>query len=81
MREFNKGDAAPAGMRLFRKKTITPMLGPMDEPFVCESREGTLQGRVGDYVAQDGHGGFYPISAEFHAANYEPAPQEGVQQP
>ena len=69
--QFMKGQAHPQGMKLFRKKTITPMAGPMSEPFRCESREGTLEGQVGDFVAEDGHGGFYPISAEFHAANYE----------
>ncbi len=42
------------------------------DPFLCDSREHlNLQGQAGDFIAEDGHGGFYPISAEFHAANYE----------
>ena len=76
MMRFNKGDAAPLGGSQFRKKTIVRMWGPMAEPFECQSREGTLTGQPGDYLAQDGHGGFYPISAEFHAANYEIVPGE-----
>lgn len=77
MIRFNKGDALPFGARRFRKKTVVPMVGPMSEPFVCESREGELCGQVGDFLAQDGHGGFYPISAQFHAINYELADDEG----
>ena len=73
-RMFSQGDAPPEGGDLFRKKTIVRMWGPMTEPFICESREGTLRGYVGDFVAQDGHGGFYPISAAFHAEHYERAP-------
>lgn len=70
MKRFNKGDAAPDGGSLFRKAT-TVRMWRQAEPFECESREGTLTGQPGDWLAQDGHGGFYPISAEFHAANYE----------
>ena len=76
---FGHGDPRPRpeGWRTYRKKTIVYMIGPMEEPFTCDSRERKgLQGQPGDYVAEDGHGGYYPISAEFHAANYEPA-EEG----
>ena len=67
---FSQGDNFPDGGKLYRKLTQVKMWKQY-EPFECESREGTLRGWRGDFVASDGHGGFYPISAEFHAANYE----------
>jgi hypothetical protein len=72
-RQFKQGDASPEGGAQFRKKSIVRMWR-IDEPFECQSREGVLKGQPGDYVAQDGHGGFYPISADFHRANYEEVP-------
>ena len=71
MVSFKKGDSFPDGAKRYRKATITPML-KMDKPFECESREGTLSGQAGDFLVEDGHGGFYPVSAEFHEKNYEP---------
>jgi hypothetical protein len=76
VKRYSKGDPQPDGGTMFRKKTIVRMWGPATEPFECESREGVLAGQVGDYVASDGHGGFYPISAQFHAANYIGAAEE-----
>jgi hypothetical protein len=76
MKRYAKGDPPPEGGDLFRKRTIVRMWGPMMEPFECESREGLLRGQAGDFLAADGHGGYYPISAEFHAANYERARKE-----
>lgn len=74
MEHFGIGDTLPETAERFRKKTVVRMVR-MDEPFTCDSREGHhLQGQAGDYLAEDGHGGFYPISAEFHAEHYEPAP-------
>ena len=71
MEHFGPGDSLPSGARLYRKKTVVSLV-KMNEPFLCSNREGrNLQGQTGDYMAEDGHGGFYPISAEFHAANYE----------
>lgn len=67
---FEKNGVMLGDVKWYRKKTIVPMV-QMDEPFICESREGLLEGQAGDFVAEDGHGGFYPISAEFHANNYE----------
>jgi len=71
--KFNQGDELPKIAMPFRKHAIA-MLVEMDKEFVCESREGTLTGQPGDYLAADGHGGFYPISAEFHEKNYEAVP-------
>lgn len=71
MRKFHKGDEPPSGGALWKKKTIVRMW-QIDEPFLCESREGELIGEPGDFVCEDGHGGFYPISAEFHGKNYQP---------
>lgn len=68
---YGVGDALPIGGRHYRKKTIVEMVC-MAEPFTCDSREGhRLQGQPGDFLVEDGHGGFYPVSAEFHATNYE----------
>ena len=70
MKYFTIGDNLPDGAKMYRKKTVVPLV-KMDEPFLCDSRESfRLQGQAGDFIAEDGHGGFYPISAEFHAANY-----------
>lgn len=70
MNEYPIGAPPPDGGRLHRKKTVVRMW-KQHEPFVCYSREGTLEGQPGDYLAEDGHGGFYPVSAEFHAVHYE----------
>lgn len=70
--QFNQGDNPPPGGRHFRKKTVVRMWR-MATAFLCQSREGVFRGEPGDYLAADGHGGFYPVSAEFHAANYEAA--------
>lgn len=76
MLTFSKGDAMPEGATGYKKKTVVQLLKIM-EPFVCDSREGnSLEGQAGDFLASDGHGGFYPISAEFHAANYEECSDE-----
>lgn len=69
MISFKQGQTSPLGGKMYRKKTIVRLVR-MNEPFLCESREGTLVGQTGDFLAEDGHGGFYPISNEFHAANY-----------
>jgi hypothetical protein len=37
-----------------------------------------VQGHAGDFLAEDVQGGFYPISAEFHAKNYKDAHGEGL---
>ncbi len=73
MKEFKQGAAAPEGGALYQKKTQVRMWRQDDE-FRCESREGTLVGQPGDYLVEDGHGGFYPVSAEFHEENYEEVP-------
>lgn len=73
MKHFTIGDRLPTGAKTYRKKTIVPLV-KMNEPFIRDNREGRrLEGKAGDFIAEDGHGGFYPISAEFHAANYVPA--------
>jgi len=73
MKHFKSGDQMPEGAKPYKKKTIVSLV-KMAEPFICDSREGRrLEGKAGDFLAEDGHGGFYPISAEFHEANYEQA--------
>ena len=70
-KHFGIGDALPNGEKNYKKKTIIRLV-QMEVAFTCDNREGHhLQGQVGDFLAEDGHGGFYPISAEFHLENYE----------
>jgi len=71
MKHFGVEDKLPDGSRRYRKTAVATMV-KMDEPFTCDSREGhSLEGQAGDFLVSDGHGGFYPVSAEFHAFNYE----------
>lgn len=73
MPHFAKGaDRPPGDWRPYRKFAVVNMLR-MEQPFTCESREGTLQGQPGDFLVEDGHGGFYVISPEAHALTYAPA--------
>ena len=73
MKHFGPGDTLPEGEERFKKKTVVEMVR-MTEPFTCTNREGhNLQGQAGDFLVPDGHSGFYPVSAQFHADNYEPA--------
>ncbi len=75
---FGPGNEPPGGTsHLYRKKT-TVRMWPMVEAFTCSNREGrNLEGKPGDFLAEDGYGGYYPIGAEFHSANYERASPEG----
>ena len=68
---FVIGSTFPEEKALEYRKHKAVKLVHMDVDFTCASREGMLEGKAGDYLAQDGHGGFYPISAEFHAEHYE----------
>lgn len=71
MKHFGIGDELPTNAKQYRKISIVEMV-KMGEPFTCDSREGhKLKGKTGDFLTEDGHGGFYPVSADFHAANYE----------
>ena len=73
MIEFKRGDPPPQdGWTCYRKKTVVSMLR-MAEPFRCETWEGWLEGKPGDFLVHDGYGGYYLCGAEFHATNYEPA--------
>lgn len=60
----------------WRKHAITRMW-EMDKPFLCTNREGKdMRGKAGDFLAEDGYGGFYPIGSKFHKENYEHAEKE-----
>jgi hypothetical protein len=58
--------------KTYRKKTIVPMQ-QINQPFKAMSREGLLTGKPGDFLAEDGHGGYYIVSKQFHEKNYESA--------
>jgi len=66
---FKQGDEMPLGAKEYRKHATAMML-EMHQTFTCHSREGVLDGQPGDFLVEDGHGGFYPVSAEFHKNNY-----------
>ncbi len=68
--KFKKGDPSPHHGIRCRKRTVVRMW-QLGQPFECESREGVLYGQIGDWLAEDGHGGFYPISNQFHEDNYD----------
>ncbi len=74
MNEFKVGDPRPKGdWRAYRKVAVAEML-KMKEPFTCWNREGEqMQGQPGDFLVEDGYGGYYPCGAEFHQKNYGPA--------
>lgn len=71
MKHYRIFDDRPTGGRLYRKH-LAMRLWYQSEPFECESVRGVRTGQAGDFLAEDGDGGFYPISAEFVARNYEP---------
>lgn len=76
MKHFKVGDELPSTAKGYKKKTVVQLV-KMETAFLCDSREGhNLEGQPGDFLASDGHGGFYPVSAEFHAANYEEANED-----
>jgi len=68
---FGVGDTKPKGAwRLYYKHAQTSMLR-MDEPFTVSNREGeNMQGQAGDYLVEDGYGGYHVCGAAFHADNY-----------
>jgi len=69
---YGKGFTFPAERAKEYRKHKTAMLVKMNTKFVCENDHGEVsEGEAGDYLAQDLAGGFYAISAEFHAENYE----------
>lgn len=74
MPRFDHGDPRPAGnWRRYRKVTVLRML-KMDEPFETVSREGESKiGQPGDFLVEDGFGGYYPVEAGFHEKNYREA--------
>jgi hypothetical protein len=80
MRHFGVGDPRPEGeWKRYRKVAITEIMGPMTEEFTCDARERKgYKGQPGDFVAEDGHGGYYVISGDFHRENYEEVVQGAV---
>ena len=77
MKHFGKGDPTPETAPGLYRKTTTVRMWPMDEPFICTNREGeNMQGVAGDFLVEDGYGGYYPCGGEFHAKNYESVNQE-----
>ena len=73
MKHYGPLDGPPTGIESHRyRKKISVELWKMPHDFTCSNREAQrLQGKAGDYLAADGHGGWYIISPEFVAKNYE----------
>jgi len=72
MAHYGPHDAPPQNdWKEYRKKG-TSSHRQMDENFTATSRENEHSNGVpGDFLAPDGHRGFYIISKEFHDENYE----------
>ena len=69
--EVKEAAAIVASGSLYRK-TTTVRHGRIAEPIVVSNRENEdNNGEPGDYLAADGHGGYYVISAEYDDKNYE----------
>jgi len=66
---FEKGNDLPEGSKFYIKTTTVEMV-KMDKLFRAVSREGVLFGEAGDFLVEDGYGGFYSVGADFHEANY-----------
>ena len=48
------------------------IMGPVPSSFTCTTSDGEhLEGDEGDYIAPDGDGGFFPVSADVLAIRYE----------
>ena len=56
----------------YSKKVPTAAL-QMDFPFSVQTKEGTMTGKTGDWLAMDTQGNFYPIGAAVFAETYRPA--------
>lgn len=82
---------------LYRKKTLTEAaqwfadghakpwaqsaVREMGDHFEIDTREGTLRGEPGDWIARGPQGEVYPIGAEIFAQTYEPADQASAARP
>lgn len=67
-------DVVAAGLEmkvsLARKKVLTRVI-KMTEPFECETMEGLVIGKAGDYLAIGAKNEVYPIDAEVFAVTYD----------
>jgi hypothetical protein len=73
MREFTKIDdtmARELGCKKYRKTALATAV-QMQEPFLCQTTEGPLEGKPGDWLMVDAEGNTYPCSAAVFAATYE----------
>ena len=70
MKKFTNDGLPPDGEWVFCRKITPVQMMQMSEPFEVESREGLQEGKAGDWIVPDGHGGYYVVSAQFHALNY-----------
>ena len=59
----------PAGLHLYRKKTLTAAV-MMIEPFSVETLEGTMEGKAGDWLMVGANGEMYPCDHDIFATTY-----------
>lgn len=64
------------GMGKKYKKHVPTSALKMDFAFSVETKEGTLSGKPGDWLAMDVKGRFYPIDAETFSSMYRPYRQK-----
>ena len=58
-------------MRYFVKKPIPIRAEQQDEPFAVETKEGTMQGKAGDYLVTGTVGEKYPCDRQIFEDSYE----------
>lgn len=72
MIKLNVGDPRPEGEWKTYRKTQTAEMMLLTEPVSAVNRENVeARGQPGDYLVEDGYGGYYVCGKEFHDENYE----------
>ena len=67
-------------MRYFVKKPIPIRAEQQHEPFTTKTMEGTLDGKVGDYLVTGVNGEQYPVDKEIFEKTYYEVPEEVFQE-
>lgn len=71
VRFFRSGQTPDLPFRKAVKKPIPIRCLQIDEPFVVETKEGTLRGKAGDYLMVGVQGELYPCEREIFEQTYE----------
>ncbi|MCB0621638.1 MAG: hypothetical protein KDC32_19890 [Saprospiraceae bacterium] len=71
VRFFRSGQTPDLPFRKAVKKPIPIRCLQIDEPFVVETKEGTLRGKAGDYLMVGVQGELYPCERKIFEQTYE----------